>query len=209
MLYNKPEFAPLSPGEVFDLIDNLVFATMVTNGEHGLQASYLTFMLDRTRGPHGTLVSHLALANDHAPLITEQRDSLVIFQGPHGYISPSWYPQPRDSAPTWNYAVVHCHGRPVPLPSADTARHLAGLVRHLEGNRENEWRLRELGPGGMERRMPRILGFELPIERIEAKFKMGQDERLMDTRAAIAHLSLVDPTLARMMERYNEGREEE
>lgn len=103
--------------------------------------------------------------------------------------------------------MVHCYGRPVPLSSADTARHLADLVKHMESGRNYEWQLRELGPGGMERRMPRILGFDIPIDRMEAKFKMGQDERLMDTRAAIAHLADTDPELAAMMELYNDGRE--
>lgn len=209
MLYNKPEFAPLTPGEVFDLIEGLTFATIVTNGDDGLIASHLTFLIDRERGPNGTLISHLALANDHAALIASGRESMVIFTGPQGYISSSWYPANpvRDSAPTWNFAVVHCHGRPTPLATDETARHLRDLVSHMERGRANEWRLRELGPGGMERRLPRILGFELPISRLEAKFKMGQDERLLDTRAAIGILAEgINPELAELMERHNAHR---
>jgi transcriptional regulator len=209
MLYNKPEFAPLSPEEVFDLIERSVFATMVTHGDEGLVASHLTFLLDRTRGPRGTLISHLAVANEHARAIADGGESVVIFSGPHGYISSSWYPAnpARDSAPTWNYAVVHCHGTPVALAPADTARHVSDLVKHMERGRDDEWRLRELGPGGMERRLPRILGFELPIARLEAKFKMGQDERILDTRSAIARLADgIDPELAEMMERHNAHR---
>jgi len=212
MLYNKPEFAPLSRDEVFDLIHRLTFGTLVTNDDDGLIASHLTFLIDRERGENGTLISHLALANDHAALVAEGRESMVIFGGPHGYISSSWYPANpvRDSAPTWNFAVVHCHGRPVPLSTAETARHLSELVTHLEHGRPDEWRLRELGPGGMERRLPRILGFDLPIARLEAKFKMGQDERLLDTRAAITKLaSGIDPELAEMMRRYNAHRDDE
>jgi transcriptional regulator len=212
MLYNKPEFAPLTPGEVFDLIDRLTFATIVTNGDDGLVASHLTFLVDRERGPNGTLVSHLAVANDHAALIADGRESLVVFTGPHGYISSSWYPANpvRDSAPTWNFAVVHCHGRPIPLETNETARHLSDLVTHMERGRADEWRLRELGPGGMERRLPRILGFDLPISRLEAKFKMGQDERLLDTRAAIERLTDgIDRELAEMMERHNAHRTDE
>jgi transcriptional regulator len=77
----------------------------------------------------------------------------------------------------------------------------------MERGRDDEWRLRELGPGGMERRLPRILGFELPIARLEAKFKMGQDERILDTRSAIARLADgIDPELAEMMGRHNAHR---
>ena len=189
-MYSKPEFAPLSMDEVFGLIEAAAFATVVTSGPHGLVASHLPFVVDRERGPNGTLVSHLARQNPHSALISEGRETIAVFHGPHGYISSSWYPRNpvRDSAPTWNFAVVHCHGRPVPLDDHATARHLLRLVDVLEKDREDRWRLRELGAGGMERRMPHILGFDLPIGRLEAKFKMGQDERLYDTSAAIETL---------------------
>lgn len=208
-MYTKPEFAPLSPGEVLDLIDAVTFATIVTSGPRGLVASHLPFLLDRSSGPHGTLVSHMATANEHAAILAEGRESLVVFDGPHGYISSSWYPaQPaRDSAPTWNYAVVHCHGVTVPLDTRETVRHLALLVEHLERGRAERWRMRELGAGGMERRLPHILGFALPIARLEAKFKMGQDERLPDTSAAITRLADgIDPTLSALMEAHNAHR---
>lgn len=208
-MYTKPEFAPLSSAEVFGVIEAAVFATVVTTGPQGLVVSHLPFVLDRGRGAHGTLVSHLAVANPHSALIAEGRDTVVVFHGPHGYISSSWYPRKpvRDSAPTWNFAVVHCHGRPSPLDEHATARHLLELVEVLESERQDRWRMRELGPGGMERRMPHILGFDLPIERLEAKFKMGQDERLYDTGAAIEELKQRDPALAAMMMKHNAGRD--
>ncbi len=207
-MYTRPEFAPLSTDEVFRLIEATVFATIVTAAPDGLFASHLPFILDRGRGPHGTLVSHLARANAHSRLIAAGSQTLVVFLGPHGYISSSWYPRnpTRDSAPTWNFAVVHCHGRPVPLDESATARHLRQLVDFLEEGREDRWHMRELGPGGMKRRMPRILGFELPIERIEAKFKLGQDERPYDTSAAIAALGQRNPVLADMMRKHNAHR---
>lgn len=208
-MYTKPEFAPLSSSEVFGVIEAAVFATVVTTGPQRLVVSHLPFVLDRGRGAHGTLVSHLAVANPHSALIAEGRDTVVVFHGPHGYISSSWYPRKpvRDSAPTWNFAVVHCHGRPSPLDEQATARHLLQLVEVLESEREDRWRMRELGSGGMERRMPHILGFDLPIERLEAKFKMGQDERLYDTGAAIEELKQRDPALAAMMMKHNAGRD--
>jgi transcriptional regulator len=207
-MYSKPEFASLRPEEVFGLIEAAAFATVVSNGSQGLVASHLPFVLDRSRGPHGTLVSHLAKANPHSELIAAGAPTLAVFHGPHGYISSSWYPRNpvRDSAPTWNFAVVHCHGRPLPLDERATARHLLELVDVLEKEREDRWRMRELGPGGMERRRPHILGFDLPIERLEAKFKMGQDERLYDTQAAIAALTDTDPALAGMMTKHNAHR---
>ena len=144
----------------------------------------------------------------HSALISEGRETIAVFHGPHGYISSSWYPRNpvRDSAPTWNFAVVHCHGRPVSLDDRATARHLLRLVDVLEKDREDRWRLRELGAGGMERRMPHIIGFDLPIGRLEAKFKMGQDDRLYDTSAAIEKVGQSDPALAAMMTAHNAHR---
>lgn len=209
-MYSKPEFAPLSRDEVFSLIEAAAFATVVTSGPQGLVVSHLPFVLDRARGENGTLVSHLARANPHSALIAEGRETVAIFHGPHGYISPSWYPRNpvRDSAPTWNFAVVHCHGRPVPLDDHGTARHLLRLVDMLEKDRDDRWRMRELGPGGMERRIPRIIGFDMPIDRLEAKFKMGQDERLYDTDGAIRALEQNDSTLAAMMKAHNAHRQD-
>ncbi|RUU29092.1 FMN-binding negative transcriptional regulator [Mesorhizobium sp. M6A.T.Ca.TU.002.02.2.1] len=209
-MYTKPEFAPLSQDDVFGLIEAAAFATVVTSGPEGLVASHLPIVLDRKRGPNGTLVSHLARQNPHSALIAEGRETIAIFHGPHGYISPSWYPRNpvRDSAPTWNFAVVHCHGRPFQLDEHATARHLLRLVDVLEKDRDGRWRMRELGPGGMERRIPHILGFDLPIERLEAKFKMGQDERLYDTNAAIGTLERSGPALATMMKAHNAHRKD-
>ncbi|MGH8238952.1 MAG: FMN-binding negative transcriptional regulator, partial [Steroidobacteraceae bacterium] len=207
-MYTKPEFAPSSREEIFNLIQRTTFATIVSAGPEGLVASHLAFLADPHRGKHGTLRSHLACANPHTALIAAGHMSIVMFNGPHGYISSSWYPASpvRDSAPTWNFAVVHCHGRPQTVDMPSTARQLSDLVEHLEHHRAGRWSLRELGPGGMERRLSKILGFEIPIERLEAKFKMGQDERLPDTEAAIRALSETDPTLADLMSRHNAHR---
>jgi transcriptional regulator len=166
-------------------------------------------LLARTRGQNGILLSHVATANDHASLIVSGAESVAVFRAEHGYISPSWYPAHpvRDSAPTWNFAVVHCHGHPQPMTTQNTARHLFDLVEHMEQDRPGRWHAAELGTGGMERRLPNVLGFELPIERFEAKFKMGQDERLPDTRGAIEALRADgDAALADLMERHNQDR---
>ena len=83
------------------------------NGE--LQVNHIPFLLDRSRGEHGTLTGHVARGNEVWKLFAEQVSSVVIFQGSEGYISPSWYPSKHvggKAVPTWNYAVVHAHGQP-------------------------------------------------------------------------------------------------
>jgi transcriptional regulator len=209
-LYTKPEWTARDPAEAFDLIDRIVIGVFVTQSPAGLAVSHLPFLLDRSRGANGTLTSHLALANEHVVLVQEGAPSVAVFLAEHGYISSSWYPRTpvRDNAPTWNFAVVHCHGCPDPMTPQMTARHLRDLVNHMEMGRKDRWQLSELGPGGMERRLPHIQGFELRVERCDAKFKMGQDERWLDTRAAIEKLrDGAGPSLGNCMEHYNRDRE--
>jgi transcriptional regulator len=144
-------------------------------------------MSDRPRNRH---VSHVARANDHAAIIETGARSTAILMDRGAYVSSSWYPAApaRNSAPTWAFRVVHFHGRFEPLSDAATARHLNDLVHHMETGRPDRWRMGELGPGGLERRLPSILGYELVIDQVEVRFKLGQDERPRDMAAAETHL---------------------
>jgi transcriptional regulator len=209
-MYTKPVFDPAGTQEVHTFIERTVFGTLVTKSPDSLVISHLIFMLERDRGQYGTLVSHLSKANEHARLIEAGAESAAIFVGEHGYISSSWYPgyPVRDSAPTWNFSVVHCHGRPQALDAQRATAHLRDAVRHLETGRDKPWRIEELGDEGIARRVANIVAFELPIERLEAKFKLGQDERLADTRAAIDHLQAHgDGELASRMAQANRNRQ--
>ncbi len=208
-MYSKAVFAPGGADEVHELIRRTVFGTLITKSPDSLVISHLIFMLDRDRGPHGTLISHLSKANEHCALIEQGAESAVVFVAEQGYISSSWYPgyPVRDSAPTWNFSVVHCHGRPRALDSSGTLAHLQQAVAHLEQGRERAWNMQELGDEGVGRRLRNIVGFELSIERLEAKFKMGQDERPLDTQAAIERLELAGACpLAMQMEQKNRNR---
>lgn len=187
MFYTKPYFQPDTPGEVFDLVDEVVLGTLVTALPEGVQISHPVFMSDRARN---RLVSHVARGNDHGKVIETGARSTAILMDPGSYVSSSWYPAApaRDSAPTWAFRVVHFHGRLELLSEAATARHLSDLVKHMEAGRPGQWRMGELGPGGLERRLPNILGYELVIEKAEVRFKLGQDERKRDMAAAETQL---------------------
>lgn len=187
MLYTKPYFQPHDPAELFDLVDRVVLGTLITAHDEGVAISHPVFMADRARN---RLVSHVALANDHVRFLRQGLPSIAILMDGGSYISSSWYPAAphRDSAPTWNFMVAHFHGRPEIIPEAATARHLSQLVTHMERGRQDAWSMGELGSGGLERRLPNIVGYELPIERSEVRFKLGQDERARDMLAAEARL---------------------
>lgn len=183
MLYTKPYFAPHADDEIFDVVDRVVMGTLITPHKQGVAISHPIFMADRKRN---RLISHVAAGNDHAALIRRGMPSVAVLMDTGSYISSSWYPAApmRDSAPTWNFIVVHFHGRPEVIPTAATAKHLSDLVTHMEKDRDKAWEMGELGPGGLERRLPNILGYELPIEKVESRFKLGQDERRRDMLAA-------------------------
>jgi len=173
----------------------------VTSGHSDVQISHPVFMADRARH---RLISHVARGNDHVPLIEKGTPSTAVLMDPGAYISSSWYPADpkRDSAPTWAFRVVHFHGALRVMTPAQTAQHLHDLVRHMEKGRPVPWRMGELGPGGLERRLPNILGYELLIDRVEVRFKLGQDERPSDMSAAASQLRATDqPSLARLADR--------
>jgi len=203
-MYNKDIFQPSDLTAAHDLIQAYNFGILITHTPTGLIASHLPWTLDPAKGQYGTLVSHMARANPHAEALQSSDEMLVIFSGPHGYISASWYAE-RDSAPTWNYTTVHCYGR-VRVYDTDPAniQHLGTLVEQHEAERPDRWRMHELGRGGMQRRLPNIVVFELPITRLEAKFKLGQDERPQDTAQAITALEQHGQhDLATLMHQYN------
>ena len=148
------------------------FATLVTQHQGAPFASHLPFLLDAERGPHGTLLAHMARANP------QWRDfggeALVIFQGPHAYISPSWY-EAHPSVPTWNYAVVHAYGIPRIVEDHATLHHmLETLVDTREAAFAQPWRM-DLPPDYLDKMMRAVVGFEIAITRLEGKLKLSQN----------------------------------
>lgn len=187
MLYTKDYFQPHNDNEIFDLIDRTVLGTLVTPHEGGVAISHPIFMIDRE---NRTLISHIAMSNDHGQYLRAGLPSVAILMDQGSYISSSWYPNypARDSAPAWSFMVAHIHGVPEIMSDADTVRHLQDLVTHMERGRDRPWQMKELGAGGMGRRLPNILGYTMKIEKMEVKFKLGQDERSADMQAATEQL---------------------
>lgn len=166
---------------VYALMRNYNFATLITTQNGVPLASHLPFLLDTERGPHGTLMAHMARPNPQWQSFDSTQEALVIFQGPHTYISPSWYEDDvEQSVPTWNYAVVHAYGRPQLIE--DTARLysiLQATVQTFEGHFERPWEVQPLN-GYMQNKMRGIVGFEIPITRLEGKFKLSQNRSVND-----------------------------
>lgn len=209
-MFVRPCWRAESPEEAFRLIDEQPWALLVNNGDDGPFVTNLPLLLDRSRGPYGTLLGHLARPNDHATALFESKaPALAVFHGPYSYVTPSWYPN-RDMPGTYYYSAVHCYGRIRQQSDQDLEATLRVLSDRMEQPIPGGWRIDEVPRSEITRRIPYIVGFELEIDRLEAKFKLGQDEPRKDALAVAERLIVSDdPSQRRLGEavkRANEGR---
>ncbi len=183
-MYIPAAFAVADQATLFDFIERHGFATLVSVVEGTPFATHLPMLLDRDRN---LLLGHVARANPHWRAFDGAREALVIFQGPHAYVSPSWYAT-APAVPTWNYAAVHVYGVPRVLDGeAQLEQILTRLVDRYEGSAETAWRY-DLPDEYRRKLLHGIVGFEVPIARIEGKFKFGQNRSAEDRRGMLEHL---------------------
>lgn len=161
-------------------------------GEGGLIANHVPFLLDRSRGPHGTLIGHVSRANPVWRQLGSGVQSVVMFQGPQAYITPSWYPGKAAHGkvvPTWNYSVAHVHGvaRAVDDPKWIMAM-LQRLTHAQEGARPAPWQVADAPADYVAQLARGIMGIAIPITRIEGKLKASQDEDLADRHGTVRGL---------------------
>ncbi len=186
-MYVPSVFTVAEADTVHGLIAAYDFATLVSHGAGGLTATHVPVLCEPARGAHGTLVAHLARSNPHAAAL-DGADVLTIFQGPHGYISPSLYAT-HPSVPTWNYTAVHAYGRArlVTDPQALIGM-LASLVEKHEGSRAEPWSMAGLSEKYVDGMVKRIVGIEIDVSRIEGKHKLSQNRSGVDRSRVIAAL---------------------
>ncbi len=166
------------------------FATLVSAGSLGLYASHLPTVL-KDEGAYGTIECHLARPNPHCQDLAGG-EALMIFAGADGYITPNWYPskfQHGKVVPTWNYAVVHAHGRPAVMRDADwLRRHVGELTAQQERGAAKPWALADAPETYVATMLRGIVGFRFAITRLEGKWKMSQNRELQDRHGVVAGL---------------------
>ena len=180
-MYIPRSFAVSDEKILESFIERYDFATLTSSSPAGLVASHIPVTLRRSAGT-SALIGHVARANKQWRQFDGQAEALAIFHGPHAYVSPSWYAT-SPAVPTWNYAVVHVYGKPRAREESDfTAAALRDLVARHEGSRAKSWRVEDLGGDLYEKLAKAIVAFEMPIDRVEGHFKLGQnrsrDDRL-------------------------------
>ncbi len=187
-MYTPPAYEESDVPTLHALMRKYSFATLVTHHDGTPLVSHLPFLLDTAQGPNGTLVAHMARANDHWRAFEGATPSLVIFNGPHAYISPNWYAN-RQAVPTWNYAVVHAYGTPCLVTDETRVRDvLAQLATVHESSQAKPWTLADAG-GNLDALLKGIVAFEMPIDRLEGKFKFSQRSPRADREGVIRALA--------------------
>ena len=183
--------------QLHTFMEQFSFASLVTQNQGALIASHIPFVLDREAGASGRLRGHVAVANPQLAHLKSGSEALVMFQGPHMYISPSWYASP-ENVPTWNYIAVHAYGRPRMLDRAGLIVLLKDLARQNERSFERPWDF-DTQAAWIEKLLPQIAAFEIPIERLEGKFKLNQNRTPADRRRVVEVLSASDDPAQRHM----------
>jgi transcriptional regulator len=192
-MYVPPLFKEDRIEVLHEAIRRAGLATLVTLTADGLIASHIPMLLDPDPAPYGTLLGHVARPNPQARGATPGVQALAIFQGPDAYITPSWYPTKRENAkvvPTWNYVAIHAYGPIEFFPDADRLRAIVTrLTERQETPRTEPWAVTDAPPDFVDTMLKGIVGFALPIARLEGKWKMSQNRPAVDQAGVVAGLS--------------------
>ncbi len=191
-MYVPPLFKDDRIDVLHDAIRHSGLATLVTLTTDGLIASHVPMLLDAEPAPYGTLLGHVARPNPQARGAAAGVQALAIFQGPDVYITPSWYATKRENGkvvPTWNYVAIHAYG---PVEFFDAPERLRAIVTRLterqEAARAEPWAVSDAPADYVEGMLKGIVGFALPITRLEGKWKMSQNRPAQDRAGVVAGL---------------------
>ena len=176
-------------------IESTGLALLTSNGPAGLQATHLPLLLEPGEGEFGTLYGHFARANPHWQALDGQ-EALAVFSGSDAYVHPGWYPGKAEHArvvPTWNYIAVHAWG---PVETFDEPARLLELLARLtarhEAGRPKPWSLNDAPTEYIERQLRAIVGFALPIRRLEGQWKLSQNRQDADRAGVREGLAVSD-----------------
>jgi transcriptional regulator len=191
-MYQPPHFVEDRLAVQHALIREHSLGLLITAGPGGLQANHIPFLVDPEHSQCGALRAHLARANSQIQELSAVAECLVVFQGPQHYISPSLYPTKRETGkvvPTWNYISVHVWGRPRVIDDAGwLRRQIDDLTRHNEQAQPVPWLVSDAPEPFVAAQIKVIAGLEIPIARIEGKWKVSQNRSALDQAGVVAGL---------------------
>ena len=157
-----------------------------------LMANHIPFVLDVQHGAHGRLLGHVSRANPVWRQLADGAPSVVMFMGPHAYITPSWYPgkhQHGKVVPTWNYVTVHAHGMARPIEDTEWILDVINrLTDAQESRRDTPWRVSDAPAAYIDQMLKAVVGIDIKIERLEGRLKVSQDEDEQDRLGTVEGL---------------------
>lgn len=175
-----------------ELVRAYPLGTLIVLTSNGMEANHIPFEFDPEPTPFGTLRGHVARANPVWQEFSRDVETLVIFQGPSAYISPSWYPSKGEHGrvvPTWNYAIVHAYGS---LRAIEDRVWLRSFIEKLtnrhEAGRDNRWQVTDAPPDYIEKMLGAIVGIEILLTRLVGKWKVSQNRSAKDRDGVIKGL---------------------
>ncbi len=202
-MYLPEQFQESRLSVLHDLIRSHPFGALVVLAGTELLGAHLPFLLCSERGDKGTLCGHVARANPVWKHFGGSVEALAIFQGPHAYISPSWYPSKETdgrAVPTWNYAVVHAYGAPRAIEDPNWLHeHVTQLSAAHEAVQIHPWNVSDAPHeyiGGM---ISGIVGVEIQLSRLEGKWKASQNRHRADQLSVAAALESQSSERSRAM----------
>ena len=187
-MYVPPHFDEPRVDVLQSLIAEHSFGTLITHGASGLDANHIPFELIVADGRPNVLLGHVARANPVWQDVADGDEVLAVFRAGDAYVSPNWYPSKREhhrQVPTWNYRVVHVHGRIIIRDDVKFVRGVVGrLTRTHEASMPVPWKMTDAPKDYMEAMLQAIVGLQIDITKIVGKFKLSQNKDERDIRGA-------------------------
>ena len=169
-------------------MQEFAFADLIT-AVSGIRVTHIPVVFEPVEGKHGKIIGHVSKANPQHETFTGTHDAVIVFHGPHSYISPNWYKSPGPAVPTWNFAAVHASGKPKSVTDdAQVAKLLEHLVAKFESYQGTGWDLAKLPESYKKGLRQGIVAFEMEIENLEGKFKLGLERSAADRAGVLEAL---------------------
>jgi len=201
-MYIPKYFKVKNVDEIWGFVQEHSFGTIVTTEQGKPIATHLPLQLIK-EGDTYYITGHMAYGNPQWRTFETCEDVLVIFQGPHAYISSSWYEE--ENVPTWNYQAVHVNGKSSILNEEELKQDLAMLLQKYEKNRDNPVIWDKLSPQLLEKQLKGIVGFKIKVQEIQAANKLSQNRNDEDYQNIVNKLyeekDLNSQQMAQLMEK--------
>ncbi|WP_086929513.1 FMN-binding negative transcriptional regulator [Agarilytica rhodophyticola] len=186
------------------------FATLITHSEHGLNANHIPMLLSETSGGKDALHGHIARANPLWQEVPDQAEALVVFNGPHCYISPNHYPTKHETGkavPTWNYIAVHVKGVISFVKEREWIHSMIdSLSREHERSEKQPWSVSDAPLDYIQKMLPAVVGIEISITSISGQWKLSQNQPEQNQTGVIKGLSAKESeqfqSMARLIQKY-------